>query len=218
LLAQKFRDMEAGPDYASAFLVSKELRTCQCQRPDPWAILRALDEGRFIEGGTDAELRCGFCIAQQHALWQERVFHQCALMLTLSLFELERLEKSDDVHGLPKHCFERARAAHKAESALAKTEKAETAQPKVHNALLERKEGHRYLRVVAGPTCVVSVLGTELQFGSKHWLEVPPQVTQLRLRSTCQATVEIYRGVKSEFEQVEHLFAGESSLLRWEKK
>jgi len=216
LLAQQFREMESNADYATAFLVSKELRTCQCTRPDAWAILRALDEGRFIEGGTNAELRCGFCMVQKYAQWQERISQQCALMLVLSPFELQRLEKSDDVKGLPKHCFERARLASKPQ-AEAQAEKAEVEQPRVIELLTERKEFYRYLRVVAGPTCKASVLGTGLELSNSVWLEIPPGVRQLRLRSRCQATVEVYRGMKAAFEQMEHLPAGESVLLQWGK-
>jgi hypothetical protein len=214
--------MEADPDYTTGFLASRELRTCQCNRPEPWAVLRGLDEGQTAAGGTDAELRCGFCIVQQYAQWKERVFQQCGLMLTLSPFELERLEKSDDANGLPKRCFERARAMHKAEGvASAKAEakaKAEVLPPKVHGALVERKEAYRYLRVIAGPACAVSVEGAGLQFSNKDWLEIPPGTTQLRLKSTCQATAEVYRGTQAEFEKMEHLPAGESRLLRWEEK
>jgi len=216
LVAQKFQEMEANPDYATSFLVSRELRACQCSRPDPWAVLRGLDEGKSVEGGTDAEWRCGFCMVQKYTQWQERVSQQCGLMLTLSSFELERLEKSDDAHGLPKRCFERARSMHKPEGGV--SAKTEALQPKVHNALVERKDSHRYLRVVAGPACMVSVVGTELQFSSRDWLEIPPHLTQLRLKSTCQATVEVYKGTKAEFERVEHLSIGEDNFLRWEKK
>jgi hypothetical protein len=111
---------------------------------------------------------------------------------------------------------------HKAEGiALARTgagARAEVLPPKVHGALVERKEAFRYLRVIAGPACIVSVEGTELQFGSKDWLEISPGTTQLRLKSSCQATVEVYRGAKAEFEQAKQLPAGESSVLRWEEK
>lgn len=215
LLAQKFRDMEANPDHATGFLVSKELRICQCTRPDAWAILRALDGGRQAEGGTGEELRCGFCILQKYVQWQERVSQQCALMLLLSPFELERLEKSDDAHGLPKHCFVRAREKHKAE-ARAKAEK-EGPPPRLWNVLEKRKEAYRYIRMVAGEACTVSIEGTGLQLSSKEWLEVPPSITQLKLKSACQATIEVFRGEKAEFEQLEHLFPGESRFLWWER-
>ncbi|MCL2626240.1 MAG: hypothetical protein FWD46_05440 [Cystobacterineae bacterium] len=218
LVARKFREMEANADHAEGFLVSKELRSCQCNRPDAWAVVRALDEGRYIEGGTNAELRCGFCILQKYTQWQERVSLQCALMLMLSPFELERLEKSDDAHGLPKRCFERARSKHKAEAkAKLKEKEKEGPPPKVWNVWVERKEGYRYLRVVAPAACSVSIEGTGLQFSSKDWVEVPPHITQLKLKSTCQATLEVFRGIKAEFERIEHLAPGETAFLAWEK-
>ena len=204
------------PDYAEGFLVSKELRTCQCNKPAPWAVLRGLDEGQTATGGTDTELRCGYCMVQKYEQWQERVSQQCGLMLMLSLFELERLEKSDDASGLPKRCFERARAANK--PAAAPSAPAAVLQPQVRGILLERKEGFRYLRVIAGPLCVVDVEGAGLQFSNKDWLEVPLEVKQLKLTSVCQATLEVYRGAKAEFERVELLSAGEGVVLRWETK
>jgi len=218
LIAQSFRDMETNPDYAAYFLASKELRACQCSRPDPWAVLRGLDEGQPAGGGTDAQLRCGFCIVQKYAQWQERVSQQCGLMLVLSPFEIERLEKSEDASGLPKRCFERARSLHPVAASTAPAKTEAVLPPKVHGALVERKEAHRYVRVIAGPACVVSVEDAGLQFTSKDWLEIPPGLMQLKLKSTCQATVEVYRGAKAEFERVEPLSAGESSVLRWETK
>jgi len=206
--------MEVNPDYADGFLVSRELRSCQCTRPDPWAVLRGLDEGQTMAGGTDAQLRCGFCMVQKYTQWQERISRQCGLLLTLSPFEVERLEKSEDAQGLPARCFERARAMRPAAAVTTQ----EALQPKIHGTLVQRKEDHRYLRVIAGPACLVGLEGTSLQFGTKDWLEIPPNVTQLRLRSSCQATAEIYRGTKAEFEKVERLNAEESSLIRWERR
>jgi len=215
-VAQSFRDMETNPDYAEGFLVSKELRSCQCDRPNPWAVLRGLDEGQPSVGNTDAQLRCGFCIVQKYTQWQERVSRQCGLMLALSLFEIERLEKSDDAHGLPKRCFARARAMHPAHPTHPVAQPA--LPPKVHGALVERKEAHRYVRVIAGPPCIVTVEDTGLQFTRREWLEIPPGTTQLKLKSACPATVEVYLGTQATFESVQQLPAGESRVLRWETK
>ncbi len=108
--------VEADRDYTLGFLASRELRTCDCARVNPAAVVRAL-ESKTGEAGIalltsedPANTRCAVCMFEVFPLWSTRAQKQCSSLDGLSDADLAKLEKSDDASGLPPRCLEETKA------------------------------------------------------------------------------------------------------------
>jgi hypothetical protein len=101
--------MELDRDYTLGFLASRELRDCRCQRASPAGIVARLqnnDGVAQLEADHQRAMSCELCLQNAFAAWKTRIGKQCALLVDLSPYELEVLQKSDDGNGIPPRCWE----------------------------------------------------------------------------------------------------------------
>ncbi len=110
-LGQARGRLELDRDYTLGFLASRELRDCRCQRPNPTGLAQRYartDNLTQLEADEVKNGQCEFCLQDAFASWKVRVQKQCAMVDTLSEFEVGVLQRSDDGNGLPPRCFETA--------------------------------------------------------------------------------------------------------------
>ena len=108
-LAQVRARLELDRDYTLGFLASRELRDCRCQRPNPTGLSQRYarnDNVSQLEAEETKNEQCEFCLQDAFASWRVRLQKQCALVDSLSEFEVSVLQRSDDGNGLPPRCFE----------------------------------------------------------------------------------------------------------------
>ncbi len=101
--------LELDRDYTLGFLVSRELRDCRCQRPNPAGLARRYaqsDNLAELEAAESKNVQCELCMQDAFAGWKVRLEKQCALIEKLSDFEVGVLQRSDDGNGLPPRCFD----------------------------------------------------------------------------------------------------------------
>lgn len=101
--------MELDRDYTLGFLASRELRDCRCQRANPAGIVARLQNNDGVaplEADHQRAMSCELCLQNAFAAWKTRIGKQCALLVDLSPYELEVLQKSDDGNGIPPRCWE----------------------------------------------------------------------------------------------------------------
>lgn len=101
--------MELDRDYTLGFLASRELRDCRCQRANPAGIVARLQNNDGVaplEADHQRAMNCELCLQNAFAAWKTRIGKQCALLVDLSPYELEVLQKSDDGNGIPPRCWE----------------------------------------------------------------------------------------------------------------
>ncbi|MEW6434713.1 MAG: hypothetical protein AB1730_24710 [Myxococcota bacterium] len=112
-LAEQRALIEPDPDWATAFLMSRELRDCRCQRVNPKEIVLRLESGdrvAALQADDDKNTKCELCLQDAYPPWKARVQRQCAQMDEFTDFELGVLQRSDDGNGLPQRCFDASRA------------------------------------------------------------------------------------------------------------
>jgi hypothetical protein len=113
-LADQTAKQETDRDYTLGFLASRELRTCDCTRVNPAAIVRSLDKNEGSKSLLEAEdgpnTKCTVCALDAFSAWKPRAEKQCKQMDELTDYELSRLEKTDDANGIPPRCFDDTRA------------------------------------------------------------------------------------------------------------
>lgn len=120
-LGQARGRLELDRDYTLGFLASRELRDCRCQRPNPTGLAQRYarnDNLPQLEADEVKNEQCEFCLQDAFASWKVRVQKQCAMVDTLSEFEVGVLQRSDDGNGLPPRCFETALSRRDAGAAL----------------------------------------------------------------------------------------------------
>ncbi|MDX2011807.1 MAG: hypothetical protein SFW67_16560 [Myxococcaceae bacterium] len=108
-LAAQRGKMELDRDYTLGFLASRELRDCRCQRSSPAGIVARLsnnDGVAQLEADHQRAMSCELCLQNAFAAWKARIGKQCPLLMDLSPYELEVLQKSDDGNGIPPRCWE----------------------------------------------------------------------------------------------------------------
>ncbi|MCU0695416.1 MAG: hypothetical protein MUC96_02675 [Myxococcaceae bacterium] len=108
-LAAQRGKMELDRDYTLGFLASRELRDCRCQRSSPAGIVARLmnnDGVAQLEADQQRAMACELCLQNAFAAWKARIGKQCPLLMDLSPYELEVLQKSDDGNGIPPRCWE----------------------------------------------------------------------------------------------------------------
>lgn len=117
---------EADRDFTLGFLASRELRTCDCTRVNPAAVVRALEKKEGGAAGVSlltsedpANTRCAVCMFEVFPLWSARSQKLCSSLDTMNDADLAKLEKSDDANGLPPRCLEETKTK-RAELARAK--------------------------------------------------------------------------------------------------
>jgi hypothetical protein len=108
-LAAQRGKMELDRDYTLGFLASRELRDCRCQRTSPAGVVARLqnnDGVAQLEADHQRALSCELCLQNAFAAWKARIGKQCPLLMDLSPYELEVLQRSDDGNGIPPRCWE----------------------------------------------------------------------------------------------------------------
>jgi len=106
--------LEKDIDYTDGFLNSRELRDCRCQRANPSNTVKRVEGKENVQQllADDAKNNtCELCLLDAFVSWKVRSQKWCKQMATLTDFEIGVLEKSDEGTGIPKRCFDEARAA-----------------------------------------------------------------------------------------------------------